>query len=553
MRKGVCVLICGVAAFAAAAQASADNLVGTATTTTTGGTTTEPATTSAPTTTTTAPQTTTQATTAQVSYAAAQLTALPHCASAGAAAIVLPGRTPLTVGAVPARLGASAYPASGTVLTFSEADAFGASCRPGAVSVRSVSLFDGAVTATSVSARNGVGTASGVGVQGNPVSLGPGASMALGGWGLLTTSARVGDRLRAPLSLELLEPRDGLPAGTVVLVGYGASTAAAAHKEQASTPKLAPAPSRDVKSEPATPFGPAGKHRKHKRIPQPLKVTPPLGLSHYDFPVAGGADYGDTYGGPRGDIYDGWHHGDDLFAPLGTPVVAVADGTLSLVGYERLGGWRLWLEDSAGNQFYYAHLSAYSLAALKGGTVKAGQVLGFLGRTGDAFTTTPHLHFEVHPHQLLSLGYDGAVDPTTYLRGWTVVHVRHVPRPWHRKFPNGERGVEAEAVWRQLLASGLVPLRKHAPTPAETPLLRRSDVQPWFGLPAERVAAAAASPLAPGAGGGLPRYAWALLLVALTIGASFSAVAGAERLLARRRTRSGDGPQELPRPSTTEP
>jgi murein DD-endopeptidase MepM/ murein hydrolase activator NlpD len=557
MRKGVCVLICGLAVFAAAAQASADDN-GTGATST-GATTTEPTTstttvttTPAAPTTSTARPTTTQTTSPQASFAPAALTTLPHCASAGAAAIVLPGRTPLAVGAVPARLGASAYPASGTVLTFGEADAFGTSCRPGAVSVRSVSLFDGAVTAASVSARNGVGSASGVTVQGNPVSLGPGASMALGGWGLLTTSARVGDRLRAPLSLELLEPRGGLPSGTVVLIGYGASTPAAAHKEAAATPKLTPAPRRNEQTEPATPFGPA-KQGKHKHIPQPLKVTPPLGLSHYDFPVAGGADYGDTYGGPRGDIYDGWHHGDDLFAPLGTPVVAVADGTLSLVGYERLGGWRLWLQDSAGNQFYYAHLSAYSLAALKGGTVKAGQVLGFLGRTGDAFTTTPHLHFEVHPHQLLSLGYDGAVDPTTYLHAWSVVHIKHVPRPWHKKFPAGERGVEAEAVWRQLLASGLVPLRNHALTFAAAPLLRRSDVLPSVGLPTERVAAAAASPVAPGAGGSMPRYAWALLVVAVTIAASFSAVEGAERLLARRRTASKAAPQELPAPSTTEP
>jgi murein DD-endopeptidase MepM/ murein hydrolase activator NlpD len=550
MRKGVCVLVCGLAAFAVAGPATADDLGGTATTTT-GGTTTEPVTTSAPTTSTASP-TTTQQTTAQTSYAAAQITALPHCASAGAAAIVLPRRTPLTVGAVPARLGASAYPAAGTVLTFGEADAFGTACRPGAVSVRSLSLFGGAVTATSVSARNGVGSAAGITVQGNPVSLGPGASMALGGWGLLTTSARVGDRLRAPLSLQLLEPRGGLPAGTVVLVGYGASSAAAAHKEEAATPKLAPAPSRDEQSQPALPFAAGKPHGKQKRIPQPLKVTPPLGLSHYDFPVAGGADYADTYGGPRSDVYDGWHHGDDLFAPLGTPVVAVADGTLSLIGYERLGGWRLWLQDSAGNQFYYAHLSAYSPAALKGGTVKAGEVLGFLGRTGDAFTTTPHLHFEVHPHQLLSLGYDGAVDPTTYLHGWTVVRVAHVPLPVHPKFPRGVRGVVAMTVWRQLLASGLIRLRKHAAAPAQTPLVRRSDVLPPADRSVTRTPAAAASLVTADQDGPIPWVAWPFLVIAVTLAGSFGAVSGGNRLLARRRT-GPDEPRDAPTPSTTEP
>lgn len=96
-----------------------------------------------------------------------------------------------------------------------------------------------------------------------------------------------------------------------------------------------------------------------------------------------------------------WHHGDDIFAQLGTPVVAVADGTVTLVGWEHLGGWRLWVTDRAGDQFYYAHLSGYAPAVIgadDGGTVqvKAGEVLGFIGNPGDAFTTSPHLHFEVH-------------------------------------------------------------------------------------------------------------------------------------------------------------
>jgi len=50
--------------------------------------------------------------------------------------------------------------------------------------------------------------------------------------------------------------------------------------------------------------------------------------------------------------------------------------------------------------------------------VRAGTVLGFVGNTGDAEGTPYHLHFEVHPVSLLSLGYDGAVDPTPYLKAW---------------------------------------------------------------------------------------------------------------------------------------
>jgi len=50
--------------------------------------------------------------------------------------------------------------------------------------------------------------------------------------------------------------------------------------------------------------------------------------------------------------------------------------------------------------------------------VRAGEVIAFVGNSGDAETTPPHLHFEIHPASLLGLGYDGAVDPTAYLRSW---------------------------------------------------------------------------------------------------------------------------------------
>ena len=132
----------------------------------------------------------------------------------------------------------------------------------------------------------------------------------------------------------------------------------------------------------------------------------------------GPSGYGDTFGGPRADVSGGWHHGDDIFAPLGAPILAVASGTVFSVGWNPIGGWRLWLRDQAGNEFYYAHLSAYSKLAVNGTHVKAGQVLGFVGNTGDAQGTPFHLHFEVHPVSMLFLGYDGAVDPTKYLDAW---------------------------------------------------------------------------------------------------------------------------------------
>src|SRR5439155_397389 len=110
-----------------------------------------------------------------------------------------------------------------------------------------------------------------------------------------------------------------------------------------------------------------------------------------------------------------YHHGDDVFGELGQPLLAVADGTVFSIGWNRLGGNRLWLRDHRGNLFYYAHLAAFSTSTRNGAHVRAGQVIGFMGNTGDAEGTTTHLHFEVHPVSLLYLGYDGAVDPTGYL------------------------------------------------------------------------------------------------------------------------------------------
>ncbi len=126
----------------------------------------------------------------------------------------------------------------------------------------------------------------------------------------------------------------------------------------------------------------------------------------------GDVNFSDDYGAPRAGTV--WHHGNDIFADRGTPVVAVADGRLSRVGVNTLGGNRLWLTDDAGNSFYYAHLSAYAPAALEGARVSRGQVIAFVGNTGQAITTPPHLHFEVHPGG----EENDSVDPYPYLIAW---------------------------------------------------------------------------------------------------------------------------------------
>ena len=98
--------------------------------------------------------------------------------------------------------------------------------------------------------------------------------------------------------------------------------------------------------------------------------------------------------------------------------MAVADGTLFNVGWNDVGGNRLWLRDAAGNEFYYAHLDGFSPLARDGAVVHAGDVVGFVGDTGDAKGTPSHLHFEIHPPDLQDQGYDGVVNPYPYLVAW---------------------------------------------------------------------------------------------------------------------------------------
>ena len=223
----------------------------------------------------------------------------------------------------------------------------------------------------------------------------------------------------------------------------------------------------DAPSPSVRPTRPHRKKHRH-RVSRPLEVTPPLGLDAYVFPVVGVSGYGDSYGAFRGDVHGKWHHGDDIFAALGAPVVAVANGTINRVGWHERGGWRLWVRDAAANQFYYAHLSGYAPRVFHTRHVRAGDVLGFVGNTGDAFASPPHLHFEVHPHQLLRLNYDGAVNPTTYLNSWLRMRSVHTPFPVHPRLPRHPRfRREARQVFRELLVARH--LIEQPTTPIEQP------------------------------------------------------------------------------------
>jgi murein DD-endopeptidase MepM/ murein hydrolase activator NlpD len=100
------------------------------------------------------------------------------------------------------------------------------------------------------------------------------------------------------------------------------------------------------------------------------------------------------------------HEGVDIFASRGTPVVAVRSG-LARVDTNALGGNVVWLRDGAGRRtFYYAHLDRWALRGTS--LVSEGDVLGYVGNTGNARTTAPHLHFGIYE--------GGAIDPLPFLQ-----------------------------------------------------------------------------------------------------------------------------------------
>ena len=384
----------------------------------------------------------------------------PAIVSAGAhgLSILVPGQ-PASVAAEASAPGPGAtgvadafvFPADGSLVRTGalsssvSSRALGAANAQAVGDVYAVTLFNGEVTAESVAARAKASAAgadaagskvTNLVVLGSPVAATPNLRVPLGDWGYLIALEEVAEAPVADgtknargavntLHVVLTADHAGLPTGTEILVGHAEAAASTPVDSVTTTPDA-------TKGKPGPPAGVPPKTRKPLpkppepgalpnrpgsvfRLP-PTDVSAPLSPAGYVFPVYGPSSFIDTFGSPRAGV--GWHHGQDIFAPLGAPLLAVADGTVFSVGWNDLGGYRLWLRDRQGNQFYYAHLSAFSPLAVDGNEVKAGDVVGFVGNTGDAQTTPYHLHFEIHPVGLLPLGYDGVVNAFPYLSAW---------------------------------------------------------------------------------------------------------------------------------------
>ena len=153
-------------------------------------------------------------------------------------------------------------------------------------------------------------------------------------------------------------------------------------------------------------------------------ATPQKGVPQLIFPVVGDAQYSDDFGAPRA---GGGHEGNDLMAAKKSPAVAAEAGKVKFWTTSARAGCMLYLYGDSGTTYLYIHLNndltmkndnrgtckpgtSYAPGLKDGSHVAAGQLVGFVGDSGDANGVSPHLHFELHPN-------DGrAIDPFPYLR-----------------------------------------------------------------------------------------------------------------------------------------
>ena len=90
------------------------------------------------------------------------------------------------------------------------------------------------------------------------------------------------------------------------------------------------------------------------------------------------------------------HKAIDIMAPWGTPVLAADDGRIAKISRNHGGGLSLYQVDASGRfVYYYAHLAGYADGLREGQTVKRGDLIGYVGATGNAPESAPHLHFAV--------------------------------------------------------------------------------------------------------------------------------------------------------------
>ena len=426
--------------------------------------------------------------------------AAPRCLLVAGFALLQPGRRPLALGSVavvPHRPSAAdsgvAYPADGSVLTASSVGLSGSGCGTAARAravVGSVSLFGGAATIRSVelSVRNGIAgktaAVTGVTVGKTVVAALPGRPIVIGPWGYVVALAQPDATQAGALAVHLTKAHAGLAAGTVILIGYAQLAPSKVIPQEMTT---ATAQRAKVTTSAAPPARKVGPHREASAAPDQDASREEAEAPRPQAPPRRRPADGDAAARPLELRVPGRRRRElrrhVRRLPRRRPR-ELAPRRRHLRGARnagrrrrrrhaqprRLAASRRLAPVGARPQPQPVLLRAplgYSPLALNSKYVKKGDVIGFIGNSGDAFTTPPHLHFEIHPHQLLKLDYNGAVNPTPYIDGWRHLTKPKAPLPVHPPFPAGPVRREASYIWRELLAAR--GLTDKAPKPSERP------------------------------------------------------------------------------------
>jgi murein DD-endopeptidase MepM/ murein hydrolase activator NlpD len=187
----------------------------------------------------------------------------------------------------------------------------------------------------------------------------------------------------------------------------------------------------------------------------PASSAPPARII---FPVIGAVTYHDDFGEPRA---EGGHPGNDILADRHAPVVAVEPGRIVVWTRSASAGCMLYLYGQSGTTYQYIHLNndltahndnrgtcvpgvAFAPGLRDGQTVTAGELIGYVGDSGDADGLHPHLHFELHP------GDGKAVSPFEWLQ-----RAQHIAQPLSAPSSSAALAPSLSALDEQVLARGL--------------------------------------------------------------------------------------------------
>lgn len=171
-----------------------------------------------------------------------------------------------------------------------------------------------------------------------------------------------------------------------------------------------------------------------------IDVYPVRGLHNtgYDRSLDGGsrASWNCNRGSSNSDFVAGDHLGIDIWAAEGTPVAATVGGTLTLTGWSDYSGNKVTIKTSTGWYHFFCHLKSIASGMVNGKVVKAGDIIGYVGKTGTASNGVVHLHYSLYPDG----NYNRGINPWSLLYA-KELNVCSTPGPTIKVLDNFTNGV----------------------------------------------------------------------------------------------------------------